>query len=83
MKVKINEQIVENCSIRFLDHENMVIDTDIVFSRYHTYRAMDDLTLRHIGRLLHNARRTTPVTLSDSSAIKTYILNMESSFYGL
>ena len=31
MKVKIHEQIVENCSIRFLDHENMVLDTDIVF----------------------------------------------------
>ena len=31
MKVKINEQIVENCSIRFLDHANMVLDTDIVF----------------------------------------------------
>ena len=24
---------------------------------------MDDLTLSYIGRLLHNARRTTPVTL--------------------
>ena len=31
MKVKINEQIFENCSIRFLDHENMVLDNDIVF----------------------------------------------------
>ena len=31
MKVKINEQIVENGSIRFLDHENMVLDIDIVF----------------------------------------------------
>ena len=55
----------------FLDHANIDLDTDYCVSRCYTYRAMDDLTLLYIGRLLHNARRTTPVTLLDSSPIKT------------
>ena len=72
-KVKVNEQRLENCVIKFFDYANMVLDTTIVFLGSIVRELCKIFEIWDNGGLLHDARITNPMTPSDSLTMKTYI----------